>query len=527
MRWPTSPTITWHEGSDHLAALQRIGTDALVVLLIQQGPDGPQMPTDLSQVYGTDLAALARRSDAGTSAGSVTKVTLPEVSGAPWTQLPDRLIFAGIGDGGAVAFRRAGAAIARAGSGAKGSGGKDGALGESSAKHVIIAGGPADADNASARDAWGALIEGLDLGTYSPPFTGTGPGPNAPFTQVTVLADAPDRTVIDAAHIGAGATILARTLAATPSNIKNPAWFAEQATQAANGITGVKVVTRDESWLAEHDLGGILAVGSGSATPPRLVTATYTPKGARGQDPIVLVGKGITYDTGGISIKPRESMVPMKTDMSGAAVVLAAVLGAAQAKVNQPIVAVMPLAENAFGADSYKPGDVLRMGDGTSVEIRNTDAEGRLVLADAIAWARQEYQPSAVIDVATLTGAATLGLGKRHAALFATDAAIADALRRSGDEVGEPMWPMPLVEDYRHALDSDIADLCHINTDPHTSGGAITAALFLSHFTKGVPWAHLDIAGPGRAPKTEHEIHEGPTGFTARALVRWLTSSSN
>lgn len=502
-----APQLHWYGGQLDADRLRTFGTDALLALPLRREDDDVALLADLSGVYGIDLTALAQRADAAGSAGAVTAVPLPEVAGSTWQDLPARLLLTGVGDACATSWRRAGAALARHAAGRE---------------HLVVAASPADSVGLD------ALATGVLLGSYRPPFTGTGPGPDAPVSRVT-LAGAPyddAEQAIDSARIGAEATILARTLAATPSNVKSPQWLAEQAQQHGKPVTGVTVTVHDEAWLAKHKMGGILAVGSASATPPRLVTVGYTPKGSRGRAPVVLVGKGITYDTGGISIKPREAMVPMKTDMSGAAVVLAAVLGAAKARVDRPVIAVLPLAENAVGADSYKPGDVLRMVDGTTVEIANTDAEGRLVLADAMAWAIAQYRPELVIDVATLTGAATLGLGKRHAALYGTDEALTAALQAAGDATGEPMWPMPLVADYRHALDSPIADLCHVNTDPHTRAGSITAALFLQHFAGDVPWAHLDIAGPGRAPKTEHEIHEGPTGFTARALVHWLVTST-
>ncbi|HWJ84225.1 MAG TPA: M17 family metallopeptidase, partial [Cellulomonas sp.] len=248
----------------------------------------------------------------------------------------------------------------------------------------------------------------------------------------------------------------------------------------------------------------------------------YAPAGASPGKHVVIVGKGITFDTGGLSIKPREAMVPMKTDMTGAAVALAAVLGAAQAGVLHTVTAVMPLAENHVGAASYRPGDVLRLFGGTTVEIANTDAEGRIVLADALAWADQELDPDVLIDVATLTGAASVGLGKQHAALYGTDERLVAALSAAGDVSGELAWRMPLVDDYEEAVRSDVADLRHVPSDRHIGGGSITAALFLRHFVGRRAWAHLDIAGPARSTSDKHEVTEGATGFGARLLLRYL-----
>jgi leucyl aminopeptidase len=236
----------------------------------------------------------------------------------------------------------------------------------------------------------------------------------------------------------------------------------------------------------------------------------------------VLVGKGITFDSGGISLKPREAMVPMKTDMTGAAVVLAVVRACARLGLRVRVTALLPLAENAIGASSYRPGDVVRQYGGRTVEIRNTDAEGRIVLADALAYADAHLDPDVVVDVATLTGAATLGLGRGHAALFTPDDRLATALQRAGESSGEAVWRLPLTEDYRSALDSDVADLCHIGTVDGIGAGAGLAALFLREFTGGRRWAHLDIAGPARSERDQGVVSRGGTGFGARLLLRWL-----
>lgn len=500
----SAPHIALQTGQLDAARLRQLGTDAVLAVPVRADGEEVVLTQDLSPAYGADLDALAQRAEASPRPGSATTAVLPPLGAgpAPWAGMPDRVVFAGIGDQGTTAMRRAGAALTRAAV-------KRGHL-------MVDLSGVDQATDA----ALGAFIEGLLLGSYRHPFTGTGSGPDAPCPHITLVGRVSEQTLARA-EIGARATVLARTLAATPSNTKTPAWVAEQARLAAQDVPGTQVTEYDEQWLAQQGMEGVLAVGGGSVNPPRLVTVTYTPDDAGGA-PVVLVGKGITYDTGGLSIKPRESMVPMKTDMSGAAVVLAAVLGAARAQVDTPVVAVLALAENTVGAGSYKPGDVLTMVDGTTVEIANTDAEGRLVLADAMAWARTTYEPQTLVDVATLTGAATLGLGKKHAALFSTDTELTGALVGAGDVTGETLWPMPLVEEYRAALDSPVADLCHVNTDAHTSAGSITAALFLQRFAGETRWAHLDIAGPGRAPKTEHEFTEGPTGYTARALVHWL-----
>jgi leucyl aminopeptidase len=237
----------------------------------------------------------------------------------------------------------------------------------------------------------------------------------------------------------------------------------------------------------------------------------------------VLVGKGITFDSGGLSLKPADSMTAMKTDMSGGAAVLATMSALARLDVPDRVTALVPLAENMPGADATRPGDVIRHYGGRTTEVLNTDAEGRLVLADALAYAVAELRPDVIVDIATLTGAATLGLGKRHGALFATSSDLRDGLVRAAETAGERLWPMPMVEDYRAALESAVADQRNI-ADPamKVSGGAIIAALFLREFVGDVAWAHLDVAGPARADGDEDEVTKGATGFGTRTLLRWL-----
>jgi leucyl aminopeptidase len=215
-------------------------------------------------------------------------------------------------------------------------------------------------------------------------------------------------------------------------------------------------------------------------------------------------------------------MVPMKTDMAAGGAVIAAMAALGEAGVRVPVTALVPLAENMPGASALRPGDVITHYGGRTVEVFNTDAEGRLVLADALAYADAELDPDLLVDVATLTGAASQGLGRRHGALFTADAELAGGLLAAGGASGDRLWRMPLVEDYRAALDSQVADLSNVSRDASVSGGAITAALFLREFVGTRRWAHLDIAGPARADRDEHEVSRGGTGFGARLLLRWL-----
>jgi len=232
----------------------------------------------------------------------------------------------------------------------------------------------------------------------------------------------------------------------------------------------------------------------------------------------VLVGKGITFDTGGLSIKPKDNMMLMKRDMTGAGVVMAVMGALADVDCPVHVTGLLPLAENSVGGNSIRPGDVLRHYGGRTTEVTNTDAEGRLVLADAMAYAVSEIEPDAIVDVATLTGAIKIALGQKTGGYFANDDALADVLRASSLAAGEPLWRMPLDDEYEERLASKVADADNSAGVP----GAITAALFLQHFVGGLPWAHLDIASVGDAPKDEHEYTKGATGFGARALLHWL-----
>jgi leucyl aminopeptidase len=326
-----------------------------------------------------------------------------------------------------------------------------------------------------------------------------------------------DEKALRRGEVVARATALARDLINTPSSVKTPAWLAEQA-EAVAAESGLAVRVWKESELDEF--GGIRAVGQGSASPPRLVQLSYSPEGAT--EHVVLVGKGITFDTGGLSLKPREGMKTMKTDMAGGAAVIAVMSALAAFDASVRVTGLIACAENAVSGSAQRPGDVIRQYGGRTVEVLNTDAEGRLVMADALAYADAELDPDVMIDIATLTGAAKVALGLRVGALYATDESLAGALLAAGDAASERLWRMPLVEDYRSYLDSDVADLANVDRAMSGSAGSVVAALFLREFTGGRPWAHLDIAGPARAGADDGEITKGGTGFGVRALLKYL-----
>jgi leucyl aminopeptidase len=380
-----------------------------------------------------------------------------------------------------------------------------------------------------APDGVQAVVEGVLLGAYRVPREGlkaserTGNGSGVRLVQLAGVSTEAGRAAVRRGRAEAGASTLVRDLANIRSSTKGPAWLAGRAQRVA-GSAGLGVQVWDVRDLRRDGFGALLAVGGGAARGPRLVQLDHRPeaRAAATRPHVVLVGKGITFDTGGISLKPREAMLGMTTDMTGSAVVLAVLAACRELGVQARVTGLMALAENALGAGSYRPGDVVTTYDGTSVEVRNTDAEGRLVLADAMGYARARLRPDVLVDIATLTGAATQSLGRGHGALYTTSDRLGSALQRAGEASGERLWPMPLVEDYRPFLDSEVADLCQITTRPAVGAGSVMAALFLREFAGGLPWAHLDIAGPGRSDRDKGEVNRGGTGFGARLLLRWL-----
>ncbi|WP_030805309.1 leucyl aminopeptidase [Streptomyces sp. NRRL S-337] len=379
-------------------------------------------------------------------------------------------------------------------------------------------------------EAAAAVSEGALLGAYT--FTafrsnGAGNGKNgkkndgksAPLAEVAILGGKPRDKEFKAATERAQALAAeinrARDLINTPSNALNPKSFAAEA-QAAAKEFGLKVEVLDEKALKKGGYGGLMGVGQGSEAPPRLVRIAHThPKANK---TLALVGKGITYDSGGISLKPAGHNETMKCDMSGAAAVFAAVVAAARLGLEVNVTGWLALAENMPSGSATRPGDVLTMYSGKTVEVLNTDAEGRLVLADALARASEE-EPDAIVDVATLTGAMVLALGHRHFGIMANDEAFRTSIHEIAEEVGEQSWPMPMPEHLRKGMDSPVADIANMG---ERMGGGLVAGLFLKEFIgEGIPWAHLDIAGPafhegspwGYTPK-------GGTGSAVRTLVR-------
>ncbi len=457
----------------------------------------------LVEQWGVDAARRLRRGKAVGAAGEITWIDLER-------ERPDVVVALGLGAATAADARRAAAALVRRLRGID---------------EVLV-----PATRGMVAPVLEAFTEGLLLGLPAPTWATTssaaGPGRVRLVVGDAVGDLAQGQRAIDAGRVRAGATLAARVLVHTPSNVKDPAWLAERAVVIGEAA-GLRVRVLDEHDLAEQGFGGILAVGAGSLRAPRLVRMTWEPPGAGALRHVVLVGKGITFDSGGLSLKPAKMQIPMKTDMSGAAAVCAA-LGALDRvrPAGVRVTGLLCLAENLPGASAMRPGDVVTHHGGLTSEVLNTDAEGRLVLGDGLDHAVTDLRADVVVDIATLTGAATLGLGRSHAALFSNSDRLASALLEAGELAGERMWRLPLFADYADLITSELADQANVHTTPGAGPGAITAALFLQRFVGSTPWAHLDIAGVGRSDADRGELPKGGTGFGARALLRWLAAGA-
>lgn len=470
---------------------------AFPVLADDAGPLLGPGAEEASEALGLDLLAALEASRASGRAGEVTTV--------PVAALPDDgvglVLLVGVGEGSVTDFRRAGAALARA------------AKDRASVVTTLAAIAP--------DDGLAAVVVGAMLASFGFHWRSDGPKeqPVARIVLAGVSDDGADDELARAIALG-GAGWRSRTLATVPSNLKNPAWLAEQAVEVG-AAAGLEVTVWDEERLAAEGFGGVLAVGGGSVSPPRLIRMDYTPRGAGKKIPtVVLVGKGITFDSGGLDIKPAESMLTMKRDMSGGAAVIATMAALRDVDCPVRVVGLVPAAENSVSGSSMRPGDVITHVGGRTSEVNNTDAEGRLVLADAMAYAVAELAPAALVDVATLTGAMKVALGQWTGGYFANHEGLAAHVESAAAASGESVWRMPLVADYEEKVSSRIAD----GDNAAGGAGAITAALFLQHFAGDVPWVHVDFASAAEAPADRHEWTAGPSGWGPRLLLTWLGS---
>ncbi len=509
-----APRVSLVEDSTVLA-----GTADVLALPIGPGDGGAVAgpgTVAAGRALGLDVMAHAAREKATGAVGDI--VSIPVTDGRV-----QQVLLVGVGSGGNTEMRRAGAALGRR------------VKSKDTVETTLSLGAPAERVR--------ALVEGLLLASYSYDLRGAKkPAKDAEAdaapakdkkkpTAITLHAKSTRSgavaAAVDRATRTAAAVCLARDLANTPSSGKTPGWLADQAV-AIGRRSGLDVKVWDEAALTAEGFGGLLAVGSGAAAKrgPRLIQMSYAPADANGAPHVVVVGKGITFDTGGLSLKPSDGMIAMKADMAGGAAVIGAMSALRDLGIPIRVTGLVAAAENMPSGSAYRPGDVITHYGGTTVEVLNTDAEGRLVLADALAYADANLNPDIMVDLATLTGAATLALSRRIGALFSDDEKLATGLLAAADASGDRLWRLPLTKDYRIALESPVADLAHV---PHTkhrkvNGGAITAALFLQEFVGDRRWAHIDMAGPGKIDGDDHENTKGGTGYGVRLLLRWLES---
>jgi leucyl aminopeptidase len=482
-----------------------LGVEA-VALPVLPGPDGDTSQVllgpgadEISEQLGLDPFALLELGGATGKAGEITSYPVP--LGSPDNDALRWVHLVGVGEQRPADLRRAGATVARAT--------RDRASVATSIPAVAPDGGLE------------AFVVGVMLGSFVFHWRSQ-PPEHVPVTRVVLAGLRTSKRwarALDRAIAVGGAGWRARMLATVPSNLKNPGWLAEQAVVVADE-SGLKSKVWDVEALTAGGFGGILGVGQASATPPRMIELDYRPPGGRKTPRVVLVGKGITFDSGGLSIKPRESMVNMKRDVTGGAVVLAVMAALAAVECPVRVTGLIAAAENAVGDNALRPGDVVRHYGGRTSEVTNTDAEGRLVMADALAYALDRLDPAVLVDVATLTGSMKVALGQQVGGFFANREGLASVIAQAGEAAGEPLWRFPLATEYEDKLSSSVADADNAPGGP----GAITAALFLQHFVGDRPWAHLDVASVGDAPADSYEWTTGPTGFGARALLAWLGS---
>ncbi|MFW2831084.1 leucyl aminopeptidase [Sphingomonas sp. ID0503] len=441
-------------------------------------------------------AAAAQRFEG--EAGGVAEVYVPEGEGAR------RLILLGVGsDASAAHWEKLGAsAIARV-------------LTSGETRLVIDAGG-ADAE-AVAAIAHGASLRAWRHDLYRTKL----PEKSKPSVrEVVIVGDAGEGW--GKAEALAKGVFFARSLVTEPANVIYPESFVDRARQAFEG-TGVKIEVLDDPAMEALGMGALLGVARGSARPGRLLVMRWDGTDGAGGAPVALVGKGVTFDTGGISIKPAAGMEDMKWDMGGAAAVAGAMLAIAGRKAKAHVVGVCGLVENMPSGRAQRPGDVVTSMSGQTIEVINTDAEGRLVLCDAMTWVQRKYQPKTLVDLATLTGAMIISLANEYGGIFSNSDDLAGKLTAAGTAVGEPLWRFPLGEAYDKMIDSPIADMKNVGP---RGGGSITAAQFLKRFVEeGVDWAHLDIAGMVWAAKAGPLWDKGATGYGVRLLDRFIADN--
>ncbi len=497
------------------------------------GDGGPTTLPGTPDAYAPDPGELRAR---GFKAKAGSSLVTGGTGGAPV------VVFLGLGPSDRLdldVMRRAGAALVRsAGDESEAAVLLPRALCEQGGLAALVGGGTVGGAGGAGSGVGrlaGALAEGALLAAYrfdahkSTSSDGEEPAPPGRLARLVILVDGDDvlacRGAAERARHLADAVWLARDWVNEPPSLLTPSRFAELAAEALAGRPGVSIEAWDLERIRAERLGGLLGVARGSAEEPRLVRARYEPSDpveVGGRVPhVMLVGKGITFDSGGLSLKTAGGMETMKTDMSGAAAVLSVLSACGELGVRVRVTAIGALSENMPGGRATKPGDVLVTRSGRTIEVLNTDAEGRLVLSDALTLAAEE-SPDAIVDLATLTGACVVALGRKIAGLFSNDEDLGDRLSSAAEASGEHVWRLPLPEDYRDHIDSDVADMK--NVGKAGEAGAIAGAMLLERFVEGIPWAHLDIAGPARSSESSGYLAKGGTGFGVRLLAEMLTT---
>jgi leucyl aminopeptidase len=482
--------------------VETIATDGVIITLFDDEAPGPIVER-LDKALGNMVSRLRDRGEFKPKPGSV-HVLYPEGRMAA-----ERLLLAGLGKRSEFTLNKLRQALGKAAPVLRSAGAKD----------IIIY---ADGIGSDAEEVAQALTEGSILGLYR--FlrykTNEETDRNKDIRTITILTE--DAASVNALKKGvsigeiiAGSTVMARDMVNSPSADMTPSVVAAKAKEIAKEF-GLKLQVFERKQMEKLGMGGLLGVASGTVQPPKFIILEYR---HGGKSPFVaLVGKTITFDSGGISIKPAENMDKMKDDMSGGAAVLGAMRAAASLKLPLNIVGLLPATENMPSGSAYKPGDVLRTLSGQTIEIMNTDAEGRLVLSDALAYACR-YKPAVIVDLATLTGACTIALGHEAMAMLGTDEALKQQIRRAGEKTGERVWELPLWEEYYEQIKSDIADMK--NTGGRAAG-VITAAALLSKFVQKYPWVHLDIASTAWTEKDRPYTPKGGAGIGVRLMTQFL-----
>ncbi|HEX7875016.1 MAG TPA: leucyl aminopeptidase [Sphingobium sp.] len=412
-----------------------------------------------------------------------------------------RVVLLGVGSGGEADHERAGGALTTR-------------LLTSGAAHVAVEFvGGASGENA-ARLAYGALLRGWRIDTYR---TRQAEKAKPTLTKITLVADDADAAWESLSAVAAGVAFT-RELVSEPANILYPESFVERCRHLEQ--LGVKITVLDKAAMADLGMGALLGVAQGSVREPRLIAMEWDGSGGAQDKPVVFVGKGVTFDTGGISLKPGAGMEDMKWDMGGAGAVAGAMKALAGRKAKAHVVGICGLVENMPDGNAQRPGDIVTSMSGQTIEVINTDAEGRLVLCDVITWAQQIYAPEVIVDLATLTGAMIVALGDQYAGIFANDEGLAEDLIAAGKASGDQLWRFPLSDAYNKLIDSPIADMKNMGA---RYAGSITAAQFIKRFVDdGVKWAHLDIAGMVWADKPGSTWDKGATGYGVRLIDRYV-----